>query len=380
MHPTNAEAAQAVTRARATLILDQPFFGTLALRLIPVERWDLPTAATDGVHLFYNPAFMLALSAACRQTVLAHEVLHCVLDHIGRCGNRVYEKWAHAIDYAANLLLKDAKFVEPPCGWLCNEAYRGMSAEHIYTLLPDPPSGWGAAGPGEPGGPLDDVLAPGIGPGAATAPDPAALSREWTVATLSAAAAAQGYGNLPASLQRLVESKVAPQIDWQTSLRRFLTERINDDYSWARPNRHMMVYNVYLPSLYRESFGHMVIAVDVSGSIDAPTLAAFSAEIDAFCAAIRPRKLTVIYCDAAVAGIDVFEAGDPVVLAPRGGGGTAFEPVFDAVAELDEPPAALAYLTDLYGPTNFPAPPYPVLWCCTTEREGPWGETLRISI
>ena len=32
-----SEAMQAYTKARARLILDQPFFGTLALRLTPIE-------------------------------------------------------------------------------------------------------------------------------------------------------------------------------------------------------------------------------------------------------------------------------------------------------------------------------------------------------
>lgn len=379
------DAAQAITRARATLILDQPFFGALALRLVPVERWDTPTAAVDGVHLFYNPVWFLGLSEPERQTVMAHEVLHCVLEHIGRVQSRNHEKWCSATDYAVNLILKDAGFVEPACGWLCDKQYADMSAEHIYTLLPDPPDGQGHPGAGEPGGALDEVLATGVAPegaeaGSQTVPDPQQLSREWAVATISAAAAAQGCGTLPASLQRLVDAKTAPQVDWQTMLRRFLTERVNDDYSWARPNRRMLVYNVYLPSLYRESFGHAVIAVDTSGSIDGPTLAAFGSEIDAFAAALRPRKLTVVYCDAVVQHIDVYEAGDPVVLTPHGGGGTAFEPVFDFVEALDEPPSALVYLTDLMGPTGFAAPDYPVLWCCTTTAVGPWGETLRISV
>jgi predicted metal-dependent peptidase len=43
------------TKARSRLVLDNPFFGTLCLRLKPVERDDIDTGAVDGVHLFYNP-------------------------------------------------------------------------------------------------------------------------------------------------------------------------------------------------------------------------------------------------------------------------------------------------------------------------------------
>ena len=41
-------------KARSRLILDQPFFGTLCLRLKPVETEDMPTGAVHGEHLFYN--------------------------------------------------------------------------------------------------------------------------------------------------------------------------------------------------------------------------------------------------------------------------------------------------------------------------------------
>ena len=47
--------SQNFTNARTQLVLNQPFFGTLCLRLKPVERDDMDTGATDGVHLFYNP-------------------------------------------------------------------------------------------------------------------------------------------------------------------------------------------------------------------------------------------------------------------------------------------------------------------------------------
>ena len=43
------------TKARSKLVLDNPFFGTLCLRLAPKATNDVDTGATDGVSLFYNP-------------------------------------------------------------------------------------------------------------------------------------------------------------------------------------------------------------------------------------------------------------------------------------------------------------------------------------
>lgn len=378
----NNEARTALTRARAVLILDQPFFGTLALRLEPVEDYAIPTAAVDGRHLFYNPDYLLAQTDRVRLSVVAHEVIHCVADHMGREGNREHGKWGRAADYADNLILFDAGF-DIPATWLLDHQYAAMSAEHIYTLLPDQEGG--GPGPGEPGGPMDDIRRPPAGSTAAAQATQAELARDWVVATIQAAQAAKAAGKLPASLEQLVESISDPKIDWQTRLRRFVTERSMEDYSWARPNRRMIVHGIYLPSLYTETLGPIDIAVDASGSMwDRPTQAAMAAEIDAIIEEARPRRVRVIYCDCMVQRIQVLERGEPFTFGARGGGGTAFKPVFDWVERQstagEEAPAALIYLTDLIGPTAFDPPPYPVLWCTTTERTGPWGETLRIEL
>ena len=46
-----------LTRARTQLLLNQPFFGTLCLRLKLVAG-ELPTMATDGRRILYAPAFV----------------------------------------------------------------------------------------------------------------------------------------------------------------------------------------------------------------------------------------------------------------------------------------------------------------------------------
>ena len=47
-------AEGALIKARSQLLMDQPFFGTLAIRLRPVRKDDIKTAATDGYHFFYK--------------------------------------------------------------------------------------------------------------------------------------------------------------------------------------------------------------------------------------------------------------------------------------------------------------------------------------
>jgi hypothetical protein len=51
-------AIDCIRKARAVLLLDHPFFGALIFRLTPVSASSIPTMATDGKSLFYNPAFV----------------------------------------------------------------------------------------------------------------------------------------------------------------------------------------------------------------------------------------------------------------------------------------------------------------------------------
>jgi predicted metal-dependent peptidase len=117
----------------------------------------------------------------------------------------------------------------------------------------------------------------------------------------------------------------------------------------------------YLPSLRSDTLGPVVVAVDTSGSIDDVTLAAFAAEITAVLDEAAPAAIHVVYCDDAIAGSETYEPGDVINLTPRGGGGTAFRPVFDWIAGSDIQPACAVYLTDLDGRDFGPEPGYKVL-------------------
>lgn len=74
--PRHLTAEQKLVRARTQLLLNHPFFGTLCVRLKLVPR-SLPTMATNGRHIVYNPAYFDELKPAELEGVLAHEVLHC---------------------------------------------------------------------------------------------------------------------------------------------------------------------------------------------------------------------------------------------------------------------------------------------------------------
>ena len=386
-------ASELFAKARAALLVGAPFWGVLSLRLAPVEDPSIKTMQTDGVSIRYNPDFVAGLSRGVLRTSIAHETMHCAALHHTRRGERDPRRWNIACDHAINPLLVAAGF-ELPDGALLDPVLAGMSAEEIYARLPDDagenggdqdaddPGGMGGVNDPPPGGDESgDPGQPGHQPGqpGAQAPSPADLARQeenWAIATAQAEATAKAMGIGAGDAARAIREQVAPRVDWRDVLRRYLSAAARSDYSWTPPNRRYIARGLYLPSLRGEALGPVVVAVDTSGSIDDTTLATFSAEITAILDDAAPEAIHVVYCDAVVKGSESFEPGDMIRLSPRGGGGTAFRPVFDWVARSDIQPVCAIYLTDLDGDDFGPAPDYPVLWVSTWKTGAPFGEVI----
>lgn len=87
-----------IQKARTTLLLDHPFFGTLLFRLGAKPSRMVATMATNGISLFYNPEFVETLNASELAGVLAHEVMHPALQHHTRRGDRSQVRWNMACD------------------------------------------------------------------------------------------------------------------------------------------------------------------------------------------------------------------------------------------------------------------------------------------
>lgn len=422
-----SDAARRILAARTALVLDEPFFGALALRLDVVADPSCDTAWTDGVRLGYSPDFVAGLTHGELVALLAHEVMHCAMGHPWRRDGREPRRWNGAADYAVNPILTDAGFTLPD-GALSDPSFRGRSAEWIYDRLPEPDpdgddgddgsdgddsdgsqggqDGDGGQGAGDGGqdGPTDATGAPdgpdgpdpGQGAAPAPAPDPlgeirdaptpaedpdAPTEQEWKQSAATAAAMARARGELPGALDRLVSDRARPRVDWRATLRRFVQDRARNDYTWSRPNPRYLARGLYLPALHTTELGPLVVAVDTSGSVDGAALDQMAAELRAIVGETDPARVHVWYADTDVRRRDTFERGEPLTLRPVGGGGTDFRPVFRALSELPEPPAAVVYLTDLAGTFPDRAPGVPTLWAFT----GPWrpppvpfGDVVRV--
>ncbi|MGA2653943.1 MAG: VWA-like domain-containing protein [Terracidiphilus sp.] len=389
-----------IQKARTSLILDHPFFGSLLFRLKGRECRSIQTMATDGVSLFYNPDFVETLNAATLAGTLAHEVMHPALHHHVRRSGRDPKRWNIACDFAINPLLVDAG-LSLPDGVLIDNRFRGMSAEQIYNLLEseseteqgsgkedqeDRSGGEGSTEEESGDGGSNLHSAPitdgGIGQ-VLDAPQPdeetptiEEQAREWDVAVNQAATVARQAGKVPAGLSRTLEGAAEASVDWRDMLRRLWSDTAPADYSWMRPNRRHVWAGVYLPGVVREGVGEIAIAVDCSGSVNGRQLRLFEAEVRSILEGQRPERVHVLYFDSEVQKVETYSSGQPVQLNPVGGGGTEFGPCFDWLDEHGIQPQTLVFLTDLYGSFPPSAPAYPVLWASTGSRKAPFGSVI----
>ncbi len=379
-----------MTKARAGLILDHPFFGSLAMRLELRRDYGIPTAATDGETLTYNPKWTAELELAQQKALLAKAVLHAGLGHVWRRGGRDEGLWQKACTMAVLPILEDAGLSLPVAPGSVSLAVpaEAKAAEEFYETLrarkgpgqPQPrkqrqsqPGGQGK-GQGK-GGQQGKGKQQGQG-GAGGYQSPVAVQdalqqspaekkasqQEWKVAVVQAANAAKMMGRLPGELARMVKEITSPPMDWRRVLADFLQHASRNDYNWCRPNRRHLQRGIILPNLYSRDLGEVVIVIDTSGSIDEPALNSFAAAVsdilEAFDVTVR-----VVYCDAKVQGVEEHCRADlPLKFEPKGGGGTDFRPPFAWVEEQGLQPTALIYFTDLICRRHPPDPGYPVLW------------------
>lgn len=443
---------QRVTRGRAVLMRNFPFFGSLVMQLQMEPATHLPTAATDGEKIFYNPEWVEGLTTDELLFVLAHEAAHCAHLHQLRRQDRDNDLWNIACDYAINGLLTERGLKMPEEG-LLDERFGHDSAEKIYAQLQDkaqqqpaeqdgdaggggnqeqqqeqegkgqsdggdgntpqqaegeqsPDSGdgnaqpqqptgdgntqqQGSAGAGQPQAPVND---PGKCGAVMDAPHDAAhmdeqiaqqQERKWTRAVADAAQIEAKVGSMGGYLEEWVKDFLEPKRDWRDELRDCLTRVTKDDYSWRQPARRFISHGLYLPSQHSESAGHVVIAVDTSGSISSKWLQQFGGEIDHILEDVAPTLVTVLYCDTRINEVQQYERDEfnEWTHSCKGRGGTRTKPVFDWIAEHedDEPVEALVYLTDLVT-HDLPKDDadFPVIWACTTNRVAPSGRTIHL--
>ena len=422
-----SESARRVSDCVTALLRDQPFFGSLALRLPIRADATRETLASDGKDIRYAPQWVADTDADRIKTALARVVLACALKHHTRRGGRDPERWQHASQLVTHGLLRDAGFVLPPGA----ETWDGISAEQAYDRLPEPSDGGAVQNSATPSGdgdgngrtddpqpsdggddqnapsdPTDDGSPqvqdePGSGSNSAGSKpsgqmpashdpcgtgevmdaderrddatgqsgesplDTPAEEQAWDEAMHQAASLARAQGNAPGVVEETIRQAHRSILDWRSLLRRYMTDAARRDYSWSVPNRRFIDSGLYLPSMHSEGIDAIAIIIDTSASLPGETLALFWAEVREIAAELQPDSIYVLQVDTVLQDAAEYPAGElPDSITIKGRGGTDFRPGFAWLHEHGVHPGCCLYLTDMEC-DSYPetAPGYPVIFC-----------------
>lgn len=380
-----ADAERLVAGAMIRLRTRTPFFAALALFAQQVYRWDIPTAATNGRDVFWNPLFLRRLSPAEVSGVLLHEVLHAALLHVVRRGEREPILWNIAADIVINGMIAaeiarngERGGLALPEGGIRDEKLEKFSVEEVYEIIRQDPNKRQLADAWR------DLLEACNEPGLSRAE----MEGHWRAAQARASTLMKttGRGDLPAELARELEALEPSRLDWRSHLWRFLV-RTPTDFSGY--DRRFIGRGLYLEALEGETV-RVNVAVDTSGSIGSEEMAKFLGEVVGILRSYPSIRCQLYYADAQAYGPYPLTADTVVDSLPRpvGGGGTDFRPFFAAIEQESEEthdgsgPPLCVYLTDGYGAFPEPPPPLPTLWVVSPGGldfdKFPFGETVRL--
>ncbi len=377
-----------LSRAKARLLVEQPFFGTLAANLELVANEDHQNFLSDGRRFEYNPEYLESLEPDELAFALSNGAMHAALSHEQRQKGRMGWLWQLSTDYAINALLVQNAMALPP-GVNYDPRFDGMYAEEIYATLKDEiknesynDDDSNDAGYNENNQRREkESLEPSGRNDANRAQqeveqrlDEAALERLMAQALEKADA----QGMLPEGIERFVTLGGEPQIDWRAELHHALDRHFRSDYRSMPPSKKLLYRGIYLPSLYGERL-RLAVAIDSSGSVDEVRLGRFIDELESLLLSFSSVVIELFVCDERIRSHEVIESPQKLSYTLTGGGGTDFRPVFAALEELDEPVELLLYFTDLMG--RFPErESIETVWIAPETLDVPFGRVIAMGI
>ena len=272
--------------ARIGLLLRHPFFGNMAtrLRIQSADDW-LPTAAVDGRNLFFNTQFFNAMSNQEIEFVIAHEILHCVFDHLTRREDRDPQIHNIAADYIVNNLLVRDRIGQKPTFIDCFQdfKYDGWSSEEVYDDIYEQAKENGKELLEQLGELLDEHLdwegeggegeEENGGNGNKSTKQPKYSKeqlreiRDEIKENMMTAAQSSGAGNTPKEVERMITQLTEPKMNWREILRQQIQSTIKNDFTFMRPSRKGWHMSAVLPGQNFDETIDICVAVDMSGSI-----------------------------------------------------------------------------------------------------------------
>ena len=368
------EVFERIIVARVGLLLRHPFFGNMAtrLRILAADDW-CPTAAVDGRNLYFNTQFFNKMNNKEIEFVIAHEILHCVFDHLGRRDGRDPKLYNIAADYIVNNLLVRDRIGEKPSFIDCFQdfKYDGWTSEEVYDDIYEQAKQNGKEFLEQLGEMLDEHLdAENDSEGTSDAGESKdskgnnvsknkpkyskeemkKIKDEIKESMISAAQAA-GAGNTPKEVARMIKDLTEPKMNWREILRQQIQSTIRNDYTFSRPSRKGWHTGAVLPGMNFDETIDLCVAIDMSGSISNKQGQDFLGEVKGIMDEYKDYKIKIWCFDTAVYNEDDFSADDGRELTDYeviGGGGTDFDANWRYMKEQDIQPKKFLMFTDGY--------------------------------
>lgn len=361
--------------ARIGLLLRHPFFGNMAtrLRIKSADDW-CPTAAVDGKNLYFNTQFFNAMDNKEIEFVIAHEILHCVFDHLGRRSwqDRNLDPMISNIaqDYIVNnTLVRDNIGTKPKIvdcyqdfkydGWTSEEVYEDIfekydeeELEALGELLDEHLD----LDEGDSGGAKQQHKSNMDGGKESKAKPTYSKEdlkkiRDSIKEGMIQSAQAAGAGNVPKEVQRMIKELTEPKMNWRELIRQQIQSTIRNDYTFARPSRKGWHTGAILPGLNFDEKIDLCIAFDMSGSITGDMPKDFLSEVKGIVDEFKDYNIKVWCFDTNVYGEADFSSDngqDISEYTPIGGGGTDFMVNWQYMKDNDIQPKKFIMFTDGY--------------------------------
>jgi len=359
--------------ARVGLLLRHPFFGNMAtrLRILSADDW-IPTAAVDGRNLYFNTQFFNAMGNKEIEFVIAHEILHCVFDHLNRRGDRHPMLYNIAADYIVNNTLVRDRIGESPKIVDCYQDFRyeGWTSEEVYDEL------FEQAKEGleekieqllQEGEMLDEHLESDgdenkngeegkDGKGNTVSKSRPKYSEEEMKKIkdeikegMLQAAQSAGAGNVPGEVARMIKELTEPKMNWRELLRQQIQSTIKNDFTFQRPSRKGWHTGAVLPGQNFDDTIDICVALDMSGSIGDTQARDFLSEIKGIMEEYKDYSIKLWCFDTEVYNEQDFSADGGEDLLDYdiiGGGGTDFMANWRYMRENDIQPKKFIMFTD----------------------------------
>lgn len=361
---------------------DAAFYGPLLCSLNFLWDFSVETAETDGKNLWWNPEDFYRCTMEERQATIMHELKHVAKGHNLRGEGRNSQTWNCACDFHINAeLVEDGYKIEDSKMFIFDKQYTGKAEEQIYGMLPPmppPPPNGGGGKPGSGPGPMGSKC--NHAAMADKMNKPAMVAN--IVMAMEAAKIAGNPGAIPGNTKEMISEFLAPVIPWEVELKDWMSDLLDRDYTWARPNRRYP--DMYLPSMVEEDgkLEELRYYLDVSGSISKKDIIRFNSELKYVWEMLRPKSLTVIQFDTRITKITEFKEGDEFdKIEVHGRGGTSLVEV--RLDIIKTKPTAAIIFSDMHVAAMQPlGMDIPILWVVINNRGAkvPFGKMLHIKV